>query len=113
MGYAEISILDAEDNVISTNSILLEKNCTYANIDTPDDGTVNGEYQPATISLTYPEKAEKAAKIQIIFKSSQLISSELEKRKNESNMRPPRSNDLSNDLYLGSTHFIDDIKLNY
>lgn len=112
-GVAIIKILSASGQVIAEQEVLIDPNCSYANLNDALDYSVKGSYAQKTIALSYQPNSPKAAQIQIIFKSTQLSSDELEGLKNSSNMRPPKPLNLSDNEYLGSSLLIDDIVLNY
>ena len=112
-GVAIIRMLDAAGNVISEQTAEIDSNANYSDVSADTDYSVNGQYAEKTLALTYPVPAAKAAKIVVIFKSTQLSTSELEDRKNQDNMRPPKPLNLSNHEYLGSSLLVDDITLNY
>ncbi len=112
-GVAIVKIIDAQNAVVAEQEIQLDPNAKYKDVGANTDYSVDGTYVEKTISLNYPASASKAAKIVVIFKSSQLSGDELENRKNQDNMRPPKPMNLSNHEYLGSSLLIDDITLNY
>lgn len=112
-GVVVFRLLDASGNAIVSYEEKLDPNCNYANVNSRPDYSVNGSYQQHTINITYPENAPKAAKVVVIFKSTDKTTSELEGLKNDSNMRPPKPMNLSDHEYLGSSLLVDDLQLNY
>lgn len=112
-GVGIVQILDANNKVIVEQELLLNINASYANLSADTDYSLNGNFEQKTSSFNYPSDAPKAAKIVVIFKSSQLSNSELENNKNKDYMRPPKPLNLSNHEYLGASLIIDDITLNY
>lgn len=112
-GVAEITVFDAEGNVLATKTEKLEPNASYTSINSDNDWSVNGAYAPKTISLDYPASAAKAARISVIFKSSDYSNAELEANKNSSHMRPPKPLNLNSHIYLGASLLVDDITLDY
>lgn len=112
-GVAEITVYDADGNILATKTEKLEPNASYANIGSDNDWSVGGEYAQKTVSIDYPVPAAKAARISVIFKSTDYSNSELEANKNSSHMRPPRPLNLDSHIYLGASLLVDDITLNY
>lgn len=112
-GVAIIRVLDANGNIVAETTQELDANATYSNISADTDCSVGGSYAEKTLSLNYPAGSAKAAKLVVIFKSSQLSNSDLESRTNQDNIRPPKPLNLSTHEYVGSSLLIDDITLNY
>lgn len=94
-GYAEVTIYDAENNAIYTET----KQLTASS------------YTNEVFSLNYPDFCAKAAKISIVFKSSG--HTDLESKKNNTWITPPKFGNLSTGTFLGSQLYIDDIELAY
>ena len=112
-GVVEITLYDAANNVIATKTEKLAPNASYANINSDNDWKVNGTYELKTINLDYTAAAQKAAKISVIFKSSDYTNADLEANKNQDHMRPPKPQNLNYHIYLGASLLVDDITLNY
>lgn len=94
-GYALVTVYDASGNILATNHAEL--------------GT-SSNYQEKSLPLSYHSGAGKAAKIYVLFLSTNK-SSALEKNKNW--ITPPAFGNLSDGMYLGSQLYIDDIELTY
>lgn len=94
-GYAEITVKDAEGNVISSKTLLLPATSSYT---------------LASLPLEYPANAAKAGNIYVKFLSS--YDAEYIKRTND-NFSGPGFGNLSNGTFMGSQLYIDDIQLNY
>lgn len=94
-GYAEVTVKDASGNTIATGSKQIN---------------ATGNYQLATIPLTYGTNASKAARIYVRFKSSD--NAECHKI-STTNLSCPKFGNLSNGRFTGSELFVDDLYLNY
>lgn len=96
-GYAEISVLDAEGNVLATNTVNLEPTSAYT---------------LQKLNLNYELGAKKAASLQIIFRSTYddafVGASFVKKIVTGSGLSAKL-----NDYVTGSELYVDDIKLNY
>lgn len=99
-GVAEIKVMDASGNVISSKYIQLSR------IDS---------FKDETLELTYPDNASKAASLSIVFKSSEWAEDDTSKL-NTTYVQPPKpltTIQKDDHEYLGSQLWIDDVKLNY
>lgn len=94
-GTAEIAVYDNEGNKISSNKVELREQATYKEVNMP---------------LTYNKGCEKAAKISIIFRSSENAAA-LEK--DTTFWHTPGGNNTSGGEYVGSELYIDDVELIY
>ncbi len=94
-GYAEITVYDANGNVVATASKALDA------IDS---------FSQQTVSLTYGDNAEKAAKLSVIFRSTNAGTTYLNK-----NDIPKHTGFLGvlNGYYTGSALYVDDVELSY
>ena len=94
-GYAEITVLDGNGAVISTATA---------------DLAASGSYSTVTLALDYPKGSAKAAKLQVIFRSSNAGDTFL-----NSTDVPKHANGwgILNDYYTGSKLYVDDIQLIY
>ncbi|MDE6127361.1 MAG: DUF4493 domain-containing protein [Muribaculaceae bacterium] len=93
-GYAEITVYDSAGNVIATGSEPLPS-C--------------GDFTPASVKLTYPTLAEKAAKISVVFRSTNAGNTHL----NSTDIPKHTSWSVLNDYYVGSQLYVDDVELTY
>lgn len=94
-GVAEIHVLDAAGNVIAEGVKTL---------------SARSDYGEENIALSYIPHAPKAARIQVMFKSSGNSSCwDI----NNNNLSSPPSADLGSGRYTGSELYIDDVVLNY
>ncbi|MDE5554199.1 MAG: DUF4493 domain-containing protein [Muribaculaceae bacterium] len=94
-GSAEVTIYDENNNVISTNRVELGEKSAYEKISIP---------------LLYDYNTNKAAKISVIFKSSENPKA---LNKDTKFWHTPGSNNTSGGEYVGSELYIDDIELIY
>lgn len=94
-GHAEIRILDASGNVISSSTMNI---------------AAASSYTLATLPLKYESDGAKAAKIVVIFKSSGNSDC---LAINSSNVKGPAFGNLSDGQYIGSQLTVDDITLIY
>lgn len=94
-GYAEVTLMDADGNVLAAKTLLL---------------AATSSYTLATLQLDYPANAPKAGKIYVKFLSS--YSADYIKRTND-NFSGPGFANLSNGTFMGSQLYIDEISLNY
>lgn len=94
-GTAEIAVYDSNGNKIASNKVELREQPTYKEVNMP---------------LTYSKGCEKAAKISLIFRSSENAAA-LEK--NTTFWRTPGSTNLAGGEYVGSELYIDDVELIY
>lgn len=95
-GYAEITVYDAGGNVVATASKALDANAD--------------SFRQETVSLTYGDNAEKAAKLSVIFRSTNAGTTYLNK-----NDIPKHTGFLGvlNGYYTGSALYVDDVELSY
>lgn len=95
-GYAEITVYDAGGNVVATASKALDANAD--------------SFRQETVSLTYGDSAEKAAKLSVIFRSTNAGTTYLNK-----NDIPKHTGFLGvlNGYYTGSALYVDDVELSY
>ncbi len=95
-GYAEITVYDASGNIVATASKALDANAD--------------SFRQETISLTYGGNAEKAAKLSVIFRSTNAGTTYLNK-----NDIPKHTGFLGvlNGYYTGSALYVDDVELAY
>lgn len=96
-GTAEITVYDAAGNVIDSKSRQLPR---------------TGNYTDMTLDLSYPVNAAKAAKISVVFKSSEWAEDDSSKL-NATYVKPPKPLDLGAEEYVGSQLWIDDVELHY
>lgn len=94
-GTAEIAVYDSNGNTIASNKVELREQASYKEV---------------TMPLTYNKGCEKAAKISIIFRSSENAAA-LEK--NKTFWRTPGARNLTGGEYVGSELYIDDVDLIY
>ena len=98
-GTAEVTVYDSEGEIVTQNSAKL---------------TERSAYTPVTIPLTYKKGANKAAKLSIIFRSTDI---ELENnpalQHDTKYWHTPGGNNTSGGEYVGSELYIDDISLKY
>ncbi|MDE5812274.1 MAG: DUF4493 domain-containing protein [Muribaculaceae bacterium] len=96
-GVAEIKVIDATGNVISSKSVQLNR---------------RDSFKEETLELSYPDNASKAASISIVFKSSEWSEDDTSKL-NATYVKPPKPLNLGAEEYVGSQLWIDNVKLNY
>ncbi len=95
-GAAIVEVYDADGNVIASDKLTINAQPQYA---------------PATLSLTYAPGAAKAAKLSVIFRSSE---NEACLSASKENLDGYKTSGVSNDKTLiGSKLYIDDIELTY
>ena len=94
-GTAEIIVYDSNGNTIASNKVELREQASYKEV---------------TMPLTYNKGCEKAAKISVIFRSSENAAA-LEK--NTAFWRTPGARNLTGGEYVGSELYIDDVDLIY
>lgn len=92
-GYAEITILDESGNTLASNTKWIDSSANYQSI---------------TLDLNYTINAQKAAKIKIIFRSTDPNGNYLTKK--DLNLSAFK---LDGTQHTGSELYIDDITLNY
>lgn len=95
LGYAEICVIDAAGNIITSKSVSL---------------SASSAYQQRDINLDYPVDAAKAAKIYVRFQST---NDRTYLQKNDDNFSGPGFANTTRGTFMGSQLYIDDIKLNY
>lgn len=99
LGYAEITVYDDSNNVLATKNVSLQS---------------ASEYTQTTLSLDYPENANKAAKISVVFRSTNDTANHLTSAYIPKNST---SNVLGGvtltDYFVGSQLYVDDIELIY
>ena len=100
LGYAEITVYDASNNVIATKNIALESATSYTRVN---------------VALDYPAGAAKAAKLSVIFRSTNDVANHL------NNTYIPKNSQSNGflggvtltDYFVGSQLYVDDIELVY
>lgn len=108
-GTAEITIYDSEGEVVATGSVKLPE---YSNYDEKDSSKPS--YKQVQIPLTYPKGASKAAKISIIFRSTdKYLENNPALQKDTKFWHTPGGNNTSGGEYVGSELYIDDVRLTY
>ena len=100
-GTAKIEVCDADGVTIAADSIKLEERSTYAK-------------NPTSIYLDYKKGAKKAARIKIIFRSTdKYLENNPALKENKRYWNVPGDNNTSGGEYVGSELYIDDISLIY
>ncbi len=98
-GTAEIIVYDADGNIIASGSKHL---------------TERSAYTQETINLTYEKGAPKAAKLSVIFRSTDKDLKDNKALKAEKTFwHTPGGNNTSGGEYVGSELYIDDVSLTY
>jgi hypothetical protein len=95
-GVAEIHVLDAAGNVIAEKTQNLSTVSTYTKV---------------TLDLTYSASANKAASLQVTFKSSG--NSACQTVSNDNLSSPPSATVTTAQGYIGSKLYVDNLSLNY
>ncbi|MCC8114589.1 MAG: DUF4493 domain-containing protein [Bacteroidales bacterium] len=96
-GYAEISVLDANDNVLATATKQI---------------TAQDSYIPMTLNLSYAAGCAKAAKIKVIFKSSDNATC-LQWDKSSNYLHNAGTANWTDGRYTGSSLYVDETTLSY
>lgn len=93
-GYMEVTLYDASGNVIFTDNKVLTATA----------------YTQETITFNYPATCEKAAKMSIIFRSS---NQDVANNINATWLTPPPARNLGTGTYMGSQLYVDEIEAVY
>lgn len=91
-GYVEIEVLDAADNVLASGSRSLAE---------------QGNYTTVSVPLTYQRNASKAAKLKVLFRSTD------ENIDGSYVKEPSKTLGVITDRYYGASLYIDDVELVY